>query len=40
VSNVPPPYYNQYTAKELSYIEYMGELTKHTNNQIEKARMR
>ncbi|MCL1813660.1 MAG: hypothetical protein FWG29_09090, partial [Treponema sp.] len=35
MSNVPF-YYNQYTAKERSYVEYMGEINKSISSEVER----
>jgi len=36
MSNVPvPSYYSEYTAKERSYVEYMGEINKSISSEIE-----
>jgi hypothetical protein len=36
MSDTPVPYYyNQMTAKERSYIDYIGNLAKETNSRIE-----
>jgi len=37
MSNVPVPfYYNQYTAKERSYVDYMGEINNSISSEIER----
>ena len=38
MSNVPVPfYYNQFTAKERSYVDYMGDINKSISSDIEKS---